>query len=294
MQGYKKIILFCFFLYLASTILTTYSNIKQYYTLKNSKQISIQKLENFLKKNKNKKKIIIFGASVTLFGLSAETFNEELLLPTINISSYGTAAALNQILENEVLPKLTDKDILVFADWRWRTNQKFEISFKEKAFFKILKDNFQTIPNLNVIKENILFIPKWHYIRTLYGDVYKNHYNSNDFNGITIPKMIVENFYSNKLLKEQLRFMNNTKAKIYLSFSPNLVNEKSIESYIQYNKKFINYFEKLNQNQNIIFIKKNFAYLDQNLFNDNQHLNFLGREVWSNQLIDELSNNISK
>lgn len=294
MQGYKRIILFCFVVYFMATTLTTYSNIKQYYTLKNSKEVSIKNLDKFLKKNENKSKIIIFGASVTLFGLSAEKFNKQLSLPAINISSYGTATALNQMLENEILTKLTDKDLLIFADWRWRTNQKFQMSFKKKSFFEIIKDNFQTIPNLNLIKENILFIPKWHYIRTLNGDVYKNHYNSNDFNEVSIPKKILDNFNSNKLLKEQLRIMNNTKAKIYLSFSPNLVNEKSVESYIQYNKKFINYFETLNKNQNIFFIKKNFAYLDKNLFNDNQHLNFLGREVWSNELIHELRNYISK
>ena len=60
------------------------------------------------------KKIIVFGASVVLFGVSAEKINQELSLPSVNASSFGTLNDLNEILEKEILPKLSEKDTLIF------------------------------------------------------------------------------------------------------------------------------------------------------------------------------------
>ena len=111
MQDYRRLLFFCFGIYLIALILTNFANINYLLALNKSKENSLKNFNKFILQNKQNEKIIVFGASVVLFGMSAEQINKELLIPSINISSFGTLTSLNNILEEEILPKLTEKDL---------------------------------------------------------------------------------------------------------------------------------------------------------------------------------------
>tara|TARA_B110000003_G_C16654500_1_gene535838 strand:- start:1998 stop:2879 length:882 start_codon:yes stop_codon:yes gene_type:complete len=292
MQDYRRLLFFCFGIYLIALILTNFANINYLLALNKSKENSLKNFNKFILQNKQNEKIIVFGASVVLFGMSAEQINKELLIPSINISSFGTLTSLNNILEEEILPKLTEKDLLIFSDWRWRTNAPFELNPKE-SFYETIQNNFEFLPNLDLIKNKILFLPVWFEKRTLNGDIFKEHYNSN-LNNDPIKKIssgkIKDEYYdlAKNLLSDQLNVLKDTKAKVYMSFTPTLSETQSIESYTSYRNKFISYFDSLNNNPNITFINDDFIFIDPEIFMDNRHLNYMGRKIWTKKIIESI------
>ena len=290
MQDYKKILFFCMGLYLFFVGLTNFANINYLYALDKSKKNSLKNLDKFILENKNNEKIIVFGASVVLFGVSAEKINQELSLPSVNASSFGTLNDLNEILEKEILPKLSERDTLIFSDWRWRTNLPFEKENKE-TLFQIIHDNFEFLPNLDVIKKKFLFLPPWFKNRTSYGDIFEKDFKLNE-NLIKIEPhvKINENSYrlSINLLKSQLKILSSSVANIYLTFTPIFIEEISEDSFFLYNKKFINEFKKLNNKENIKFLDENLIFLNSNFYLDNTHLNPTGRDEWTSKIINKI------
>lgn len=293
MLDYKRIIFLCLGLYFFVVILTNIANINYIYVLNKSKNNDLNNLEQFLLKNKEKEKIIIFGSSVVLFGLSAKKINKELSLPAFNASSYGTLDSINDILKINILPKLTKRDTIIFSDWRWRTNKPFNLKIKKKTIIQIIQSNFEFLPNLDLINKKLLFIPAWFKNRTVEGDIFNNDYNSSGESNLIIPNKVIEAKSYNKsitLLKSQLEILSKTQANIYLSFTPIFIEKDDIDAYMLHKKKKLNDFNELNINDNIKFLDESFIFINSDIFLDNTHLNVSGRDKWTTAIVKNLLN----
>ncbi len=213
-------------------------------------------------------KILIYGSSALLMGISAETIEKNINIKSFNISSTGfggqTDIALSSITSRSNLG-----DIILVGDREYRT------SISKKSI----------IGNISIIPElKILFFPPL-FKRNLHGDL--EIYPEQPF--MPIKNNLAPNYDENLIVEKMILQINIAKDSglcPVLALVPILVNPNEKEDFELATNKIFSNAKFAGISQNLLFLTS--IETNKDLFIDQFHMSKAGRDKWTNAVAFEM------
>lgn len=269
MREFKNISILAVIIFTTSIFISNLNIIKlkiENNSIFKNKLIEIDKID------KSYNKIIIYGSSPLLMGISAKIIQRNTKIESHNLSSAGLEGQF-EIAIKSIVSKTTPGDIILIGDRNFRINKI------KKPVINDFIYNIKLLPNLKS-----KFFPH-QYKRTLEGDL--DSYPKTFFN---LTESIGAIDYDEELMFEKMMLYKN----IITSFgacpifvlTPILVKPNDKEKFELATKKLIAYAETMELSQNII--KSISIEDDKDTFMDTSHMSQFGRDKWSEDLTSEI------
>ena len=269
MRGFKLISMLSVLIFGFSLLITnwihTNSKITDDPTFKNQ----LIQIENDYK---DKIKILVYGSSGLLAGISSEIIEKDTNIKSFNISSNGLGVHIENALES-ISSKSSSGDVILVGDRDYRS------SIIKKSILKNIIDNIKMLPNLKAIF--FLRTDK----RTLQGDL--EIYPQSLFT--PIKNNPPPNYNEELIIQKMISHINIAKqfnVCPVLVMVPILVNPNEKENFELATKKIISLAETVGLSQNILRLTS--IETNKNLFIDQFHMSKLGRDKWTRAVTSEM------
>ena len=224
------------------------------------------------KNYKDANKIIIYGSSGVLMGISSETIEKNTNINSFNLSSFHLGGQIENAIQ-AIASKNSSGDVILIGDRDYRT------SIVEKSILKNFIDNLKILPNLRK-----KFSPSF-YERTLQGDL--EIYPKLTFRPIQYnpPPNFTEKLIIQKMILH-INMVKNFGGCPVLAMIPILVNPNEKENFELATKKIISHAETTGISQNILRLTS--IETDAKLFVDQFHMSKMGRDKWTKAVTFEM------
>ena len=247
----------------------------------------LTKLEKIEQKERDKRKIIIFGRSTCEFGLQAEKFEREFGIPSYNLCSSAYEYEDLQLL-SQLSKKLSNKDIIIFSKRFPFENENIQLNLFSNFFIPNIYGRLKSLYNYNIRNDGIL--SKRESNMNENGDklIFKKRQEDFDFINYDSVKLNVATENLIEQLAEIEKIQNKNSIKIIVVSPPILSSnedQKKIDSIIKNLRG-----KKLNKNMTWIYP---LIFNNKEFFIDDNHVNKKGRDIWTKFLIEILEKNLN-
>lgn len=269
MQEFKKVSYLAVSIWLSSILIANWfhfnSEIKKDPTF-------INQLLHLERDYSSKNKILVYGSSGLLMGISSELIEKNIGINSFNLSSSGLGGQIEMAIKS-IAPKSYPADVILIGDRDYRNPTS------ENTIFKKISNSIKIIPNLRPS-----FFPVASN-RSLRGDleIYpESFFIAKSHNPLPIynEKLII------KKMQTQIKLAKQLDLCPVLIFVPILVNPNEKAQFELATKNLISHAESEGLSQNILNLLS--VETDKNLFSDQFHLSKNGREKWTKAVTNEL------
>jgi len=279
MRGFKKISVFVIFIFGLGTLC---ASIREIHPVQISENLNKEKyLNNQLIKllnRENEPKVLIFGSSGILYGISAAGLKDKIKQTDfINLSMGQVSNKIDRYL-NLILPKMQYGDVLILGERTYRS------------------------PTSGLLDQlpNIYFLPNFKNIFNLFTSPTSNRNESGDL--LSYPSYTfnllqgLKRYYERPkfdqknidLIKTRIESIKKSGGCPIIVFIPILINTADIDNYEEETKKLLDKIKYEGISKYVLNLSS--LETDPTLFTDQYHLSPKGREKWTYEISQEILN----